>query len=347
MADRVILIEQSGTALDGAKGPLDDARLEESVREAMKAPDQSRRGRTIHVKDFPDQVFLIVREIEGRVIGPWKEQVGADPADLESGENAIVVLTHQEPLRPFDLAPTEKAPAPLIEPEDADPELRCKAVVTSLKRHDLGHKERRKLILEAEVLPFRGRHAAELTPLLRRFIEEYRESDDPADLVAVGSAIRNYVATAPVHDALEASASLLNAEGEMEIPIELEVEVTKMVVRKLTANPPEQRDLYPELALQLEELIDIYARPRLLPREKYGAVALNAILGLVLSRSGRDAEVVETMRALDVAWFQQLLARYAARLRSELDARDTEAKFTGMVHLLEQLSTLDSPSFTP
>ena len=78
--------------------------------------------------------------------------------------------------------------------------------------------------------------------MLKRFIEEYRESDDPADLVAVGSAIRNYVATAPVGDALEAAASLLKEQGELEIPIELEVEVTKMLVRKLTANPPAKRD---------------------------------------------------------------------------------------------------------
>ena len=53
-------------------------------------------------------------------------------------------------------------------------------------------------------------------------------------------------------------------------------------------------------------------------REKYGAIALNAILGLVLSRSGRDADVVERIRTLDVPWFQQLLARRAARLRQEL-----------------------------
>src|SRR5271157_5285608 len=112
MAGRVIFIEQSGTALDGAKGPLDDARLEESVREAMKAPHQSRRGKTFHVKDFPDQVFHIACVLEGRVIGPWKEQVGADPADIESGENAIVVLAHQEHLRPSDVAPIEKAPTP-------------------------------------------------------------------------------------------------------------------------------------------------------------------------------------------------------------------------------------------
>jgi hypothetical protein len=259
----------------------------------------------------------------------------------------IVVLAHQDPLRPFDLAPTDKNPLPLIEPEYVDPESRCEAVVTSLQRHELGHEERRNLILESEVLPFRGRQAVALAPLLRRFIEEYRESDDPADLVAVGSAIRNYVATAPVGDAIEAAASLLKEEGELEIPIELEVEVTKMVVRKLTANPPEQRDQYSELALRLEELVDVYARPRLLPREKYGAVALNAILGLVLSRSGRDAAVVERIRTLDVPWFQELLARRAARLRTDLVARDSEAKVVDIADVLEQLSTLDSPSLTP
>ncbi len=347
MADRVIFIEQSGTAPERAKGPLDDARLEESVREAMKAPDKSRRGKTFHVKDFPDQVFVIARVMEGRVIGSWKEPVGADPADIESRGNAIVVLAHQEPLRPFDLAPTEKAPMPLIEPEDADPESRCDAIVESLQHRDLTHEERRSLILESEVLPFRGRQAAALTPLLKRFIEEYRESNFPADLVAVGSAIRNYVATAPVHDALEASASLLKAEGELEIPIELEVEVTKMVVRKLTANPPAQRDQYPELASRLGEIVDAYARPRFLPREKYGAVALNAVLGLLLTRSGRDAEVLERMKTLDVAWFQQLLARRAARLRTDLVARDSEAKIVDIADVLEQLSALDSPSLTP
>ena len=146
------------------------------------------------------------------------------------------------------------------------------------------------MILEAEALPFRGQQAAALVPLLRQFIEEDRESNvrilGPADLVAVGSAIRNYVATAPVDDAFEAAASLLKAQGSLPIPIELEVEVAKMVVRKLTANPPVQRDQYPELALRLEELVDDYASPRFLPREKYGAVAINAILGVVLSRSG-------------------------------------------------------------
>ena len=76
-------------------------------------------------------------------------------------------------------------------------------------------------------------------------------------------------------------------------------------------------------------------------------VALNAILGLVLSRSGRDAAVVERIRTLDVPWFQELLARRAARLRTDLVARDAEAKVVDIADVLEQLSTLDSPSLTP
>ena len=254
-------------------------------------------------------------------------------------------LKTEEP--PFDLAPTEKTPIPLIEPEYVDPESRCEAVVTSLQRHELGHEDRRSLILESEVLPFRGRQAAALTPLLKRFIEEYRESNVPADLVAVGSAIRNYVARATIGEAFEAAASLLKSQGGLPIPIELEVEVTKMVVRKLTANPPEQRDQFPEVALRLEETRRCLCEAAIPSREKYGAIALNAILGLVLSRSGRDGDVVERIRTLDVPWFQELLARRAARLRTDLVARDSEAKVVDIADVLEQLSTLDSPSLTP
>ena len=96
--------------------------------------------------------------------------------------------------------------------------------------------------------------------------------------------------------------------------------------------------------MRLAELVDDYARPRFLAREKHGAVALNAILGLVLTRSGRDPEVVERMRTLAVPWFQQLVGRRAARLRSDLIARDSDAKFADIVRVLGQLSELDSPS---
>ncbi len=264
-----------------------------------------------------------------RATGSREERVALDLAELESLRMRVFEIlrridrSHEERSRASAPAPTKKTTVESAgaEADGADPESRCRAIVEALQRPGLEQEERRKLILEAEVLPFRGQQAAALVPWLRRFIETYRESNVPADLVAVGSAIRNYIATAVTDDAFQAAASLLKAQSRLPIPIELEVEVTKMVVRKLTPNPPAERDQYTELALRLEELVDAYAKPRFLAREKYGAVALNAVLGLVLTRSGRDAELVERMRTLDVPWFQQILARRAARLRADLLAR--------------------------
>jgi len=160
----------------------------------------------------------------------------------------------------------------------------------------------------------------------------------------VGSAIRKYVATASIDDAFDAAVSLLKGHGRLPLPIELEVEISKMVARKLTANPPAERDRYPELALRLEELVDDYARPRFLAREKHGAVALNARLGLVLTRSGRDSLVVERMQAVGVPWFQQIVGRRAAQLQSDLAARSSGGSFAGAVATLAELSKLDSPT---
>ncbi len=223
-----------------------------------------------------------------------------------------------------------------------DPESECKAVVETLRRFDLGHDDRRKLILEAEALPFRGQQAAEIAPLLWHFIEDHRASNAPADLVAVASAIRNYVATAPADHAFRAVASLLNAEGRLPLPIDLELEIAKMVVRKLTANPPAGQDQYPELARSLAELANTYLNPRLLVREKHGAVALNAVLAIVLTDDPRADPIIERARQLDVAWFQQLLGRRAARLRTDLAAQGHDARLTEIARRLEQLSELDT-----
>lgn len=150
------------------------------------------------------------------------------------------------------------------------PESASTSILECLQRLGLGHEERRKLIIEAEALPFDVEQATALLPLLRRFIEEFRGSNVPAGLVAVGSAIRNYVAVAPTDEALEGAASLLRVDGRHALPIELEVETTKMVVRKLTANLPAQRERYCELAIRLEELIDDYTRPRFLAPHSMG-----------------------------------------------------------------------------
>jgi nucleotide-binding universal stress UspA family protein len=228
-----------------------------------------------------------------------------------------------------------------------DPESECKAVVESLRRFDLGHDERRKLILDAEVLPFRGEQAAEIAPLLWQFIEDYRASNVPADLVAVASAIRNYVATAPSDQAFRAAASLLNTEGGLPLRIYLELEIAKMVVRKLVAQLSAGATCDPELARSLAELANTYLNPRLLAREKHGAVALNAVLAIVLTGDPHADQIIEQARQLHVPWFQQLLGRRAARIRADLTARDSDSKLTEITRGLEQLSELDTASLVP
>jgi len=217
------------------------------------------------------------------------------------------------------------------------------SILESLESPKTEPEEHRNAVIEAEVIHFGPSEAQQLTPLLRRFIEQYRDSNVPADLVAVGSAIRKFIAVASRDDAFDFAASLLKPGARLALAIEIEIEISKMVVRKLTANPSAERNQYTDLALRLAELVDDYARPRFLAREKHGAVALNAIVGLVLTRSGRDPEVVERMRTLAVPWFQQLVGRRAARLRSELVARHTNEKVADIARVLARLSELDSP----
>lgn len=269
----------------------------------------------------PEEVVTLFRLITGR-IRPWPPLAG---------------ILRRSAGRAQPLPPPERT----VDDQANDPESRCRALLESLVRGDLDPNERRKLIIESEFLPFRGRQAAALLPFLRRYIDEYRASNTPADLVAVGSAIRNYVATATVDEAFAAAASLLKADGRLPLPVDLEVEVTKMVAWKLTANPPLQRSRYTELAVRLAEVVDAYVKPRFLPREKHGAVALNAVLGLVLARSGRDADVIARMQNLGVPWFQQLVGRRAAKLRSDLLAHRDSAAFADTMQTLEQLSELD------
>jgi hypothetical protein len=102
------------------------------------------------------------------------------------------------------------------------------------------------------------------------------------------------------------------------------------------------RDQYPELALRLGELVDTYAKPRLLTRGKHGEVALNAILGLVLTRSGHDSDTVDRARTLGVGWFQTLLGRRAERLRSALKSRDSTSNLGELLNVLGELKELEN-----
>jgi len=211
-------------------------------------------------------------------------------------------------------------------------------VIEILKGGNLSPEERRTLIVEAEVIDFGAGQVDELNSLLRSFIEHYRDSARPDDLVAVASAIRKYVSTMRMGD-LASVAILLDAGHNGSAPLEIEVEVAKMLVRKLTANPPGTADPEPELADRLMEIARTYLSPRLLSRDKYGAVAMNAVLALLLLRSRHVAELIQILARLDVRWFRQLLGRRVQRTREAFQRRfpegDTE-RYLGCLNAMHR-----------
>jgi hypothetical protein len=69
------------------------------------------------------------------------------------------------------------------------------------------------------------------------------------------------------------------------------------------------------------ELARAYLNPRLLPREKYGAVALNTVLALLLLRSRHVPELLKLVAEVPHAWFRDLLVRRARKIQEEVARR--------------------------
>ncbi len=225
---------------------------------------------------------------------------------------------------PEDCTPSDHAPKyPAVATEATQPS--PADVLEKLTDESVNHFVKRRMVLEAEVLPFGPDEQVRLNAALRRFIEDYRNSDDPEDLVAVASAIRKYVATMDAAD-LGGLSVLLASDRNATVPLEVELEVAKTLVRRLTSQPPEQPDSEPELGDRLMEVASTYLNARLLSREKYGAVALNAVLGLLLLRSRHVADLLILLGNVRVPWFTQLVVRRANRIRDDFRHRFPEAQ---------------------
>lgn len=216
------------------------------------------------------------------------------------------------------------------------------SVLAALTDTSLPADMRRQAVIDAEALSFTAEQQERASGGLRRFIEEYRNSDSREDLVAVGCAIRKLVAMLPAHQ-LSSVALLLDSGHQASIPLDLELEVTKVVVRKLVANPPATAGAYPELASRLMDLANSYLNDRLLPREKYAATALNAVLAILLLRSPQLEEVLERISDLRLAWFPQMVSRRAKRLRDDLMERFAAVEVAGHVEVLNQAMAFLQP----
>jgi hypothetical protein len=206
--------------------------------------------------------------------------------------------------------PHRRSSATRLEEVDTAP----RYLLSKIESESSTREEKRKAVIDCEVTAFPQEQVGTLNRLLRRFIEQYRISEDHEDLVAVGAAIRKYVATMSRED-ISDLAILLDAEHNASVPIEVELEVTKTLVRRLVMTPPQEPDSEPRLADRLREVAITYLSPRLLSRDKVAAVALNAILSLCLLRSPHINDVCHALNRMSVSWFAELVLRRASQVR--------------------------------
>lgn len=218
--------------------------------------------------------------------------------------------------------------------EGHDVERSVQQILSALRQPTLSVEERIKLIYEAELQPVPKDLQREFLDQLRVFIDQQRDTQDPEVLRAVMCSIRKFVAELPAAE-LPEIGFLLDPSHVAKLPIELELTVAKMVVRKLTANPPQQDDPYPQLAEQLWELAHDYLRERFISRKHFGAVALETTTALLMCRSPHMSELLSQLKDLGSRWFVEAMSDYFEETIGEIVRRNSDERRGPTVRALE------------
>lgn len=163
------------------------------------------------------------------------------------------------------------------------------------------------LICAVELTRFSPSQHSALLNLLWQYILRFRDSNNRDDLVSVGAAIRKYIAIIPM-DRMGELAFLLEAGHRSQMPIDLEIEVAKMVYRNFEVHPSVAADPHPELADRLWEMAQAYINPRILLRDKHSAAASLAIEAIVSMRSRLAKRALNAAAASPYRWFAELIS---------------------------------------
>ncbi len=188
-----------------------------------------------------------------------------------------------------------------------DVALRKSEIFARLAAPSTSRATRQQLVCEAEFLRFSQTEREALLELLWQCILDHRNSNDSAELVAVGSAIRKFAAIVPM-DRMGKLAALLEAGHRSPLPIELEIEVAKMVYRNFEVLPPVVADPQPELAQRFWEMVQAYINPRVLLRDKHSAATSLAIAAIVSMRSPLAEQACQAAVACPYQWFAELVS---------------------------------------
>ena len=182
----------------------------------------------------------------------------------------------------------------------------------------------REIVLEIELTGFNERERNLLLPHLWQFILQYRDSNDPDTLLAVAAAIRKYIAIMPM-ERMGELAVLLESGHKAQIPIELEIEVAKMIGRNFEVHPPVESDPFPELAERLWDMVRAYIHPRVLLRDKYAAATSVGVEALVSMRSQHADDALHAVADSPYRWFAEIVSDNLDRLAETWSAKNPDA----------------------
>jgi hypothetical protein len=163
-----------------------------------------------------------------------------------------------------------------------------------------------KVICAVELTCFNPSQHEVLLPLLWQYILAHRDSNIREELIATGAAIRKYIALMPM-DRMSDLAVLLESGHRSTLPVDLEIEIAKMVFRNFEVHPPVANDMQPELAERLWEMVQAYVNPRVLLHDKHSAAASLAVEAIVAIRSSLAGEALRQAAQCPHRWFAELV----------------------------------------
>ncbi|MHB1034155.1 MAG: hypothetical protein ACYC35_04900 [Pirellulales bacterium] len=189
---------------------------------------------------------------------------------------------------------------------------------------DAGENASIRLLCAVELTRFTPPQRKTLLPLLWQYILVHRDSNNRDEIVGVAAAIRKYVAIMPM-DRMGELAALLETGHRAALPIDLQIEVAKMVYRNYEVHPALIVDPQPQLAQRLWEIVRSYIDPRVLLLDKCSAAASLAVEAIVAMRSPLAETAWRAASTCPYRWFAELVNDELDELHQKWESKNRDA----------------------
>lgn len=190
-------------------------------------------------------------------------------------------------------------------------------------------------VIEIQSTPIPADKLSEAIDLLVEFIKKHRSTNSQKVLIAVGAAIRKVLLNV-FDEQLGLGAELMKSAGSLEVPIEVELEVSKMIVHRFRYTPNTSTAGLSELATLILENARVYSKTNLVNRDFYNATALNSVLAIVLMRHKEASALLSHIESVSPQWFVDLVKNRLRRMATELE----NEKLPGSRELINLMNAL-------